>query len=261
VDSLALKLILTPILVGGASLAGRRWGPTVSGWLIALPLTSGPIIFFLALGQGLAFAAATSVGVLAGVLSPIAFCLTYSWLAARWRAAWPRSLGAACLVFGVATALLRPLPLWWLLVYPVVISVLVLALRLMPRPVASAPGAGRLPGWDIPARILVATAFVVLLTAAAPALGPQLTGLLAPFPLFGSTLAVFAHQFQGPQAAVSVLRGLLVGMFAFASFFAVLAALLERAGLVAAFGGAIAVVLLIQAGSLWLMRRRLISTN
>jgi hypothetical protein len=255
-DSLALKLLLTPILVGGASLAGRRWGPTISGWLIALPLTSGPIIFFLALSQGLPFAAATAVGVLAGALSPIAFCLTYSWLAARWRVAWPRAFGAACAVFAVATALLRPLPLAWLLVYPVVIGVLVLALRLMPQPVASAPANGRLPGWDIPARMLVATSFVVLLTAAAPWLGPQLTGLLAPFPLFGSTLAVFAHQFQGPEAGINVLRGLLHGLFAFASFFAVLAALLERFGLAAAFGAALAVALLIQAGSLWLIRRR-----
>ena len=255
-DSLVLKLLLTPLLVGGASLAGRRWGPTISGWLIALPLTSGPIIFFLALSQGLPFAAATAVGVLAGVLSPVAFCLTYSWLAARWRVAWPLALAAGCAVFAAATALLRPLALAWLLVYPVVIVVLVLALRLMPRPLASAPTQGHLPGWDIPARMLVATSFVVLLTAAAPLLGPQLTGLLSPFPLFGSTLAVFAHQFQGPQAAINVLRGLLHGLFAFASFFAVLAALLERVGLAQAFGAALAVALLIQAGSLWLIRRR-----
>jgi hypothetical protein len=254
-DSLALKLILTPILVGGASLAGRRWGPTVSGWLIALPLTSGPIIFFLALSQGLAFAAATAGAVLAGALSPIAFCLTYGWLAARW--GWPRALGAACLVFAIATALLRPLPLWWPLVFPAVIGVLALALRLMPPPAQSETDAASSPQWEIPARILVATTFVVLLTAGAPLLGPQLTGLLAPFPLFGGTLAVFAHQFHGPQSAVSVLRGLLHGLFAFAGFFVVLAALLERAGLAAAFGLAVAVALLIQAGSLWLMRRRL----
>jgi hypothetical protein len=255
VNSLALKLILTPLLVGGASLAGRRWGHSVSGWLIALPLTSGPIIFFLALSQGYAFAAAAAVGVLAGALSPTAFCLTYSWLAARW--GWPRALGAGCLVFALATALLRPLPLSWLLVYPIVIAVLALALRLMPRPSASEPALVRPPNWDIPARMLVATTMVVLLTAAAPALGPQLTGLLAPFPIFGSTLAVFAQNFQGPQAAVNVLRGLLHGLFAFASFFVVLAALLERTGLAAAFGAALAAALLVQAGSLWFLRRRL----
>jgi hypothetical protein len=254
-DSLALKLILTPLLVGGASLAGRRWGPTISGWLVGLPFTSGPIIYFLALSRGLPFAAATAVGVLAGAFSPIAFCLTYAWLAARW--GWPRSLAAGCVVFALATALLQPWPLWWPLVYPAVIVALVLAQRVMPRPAAVALARLNPPQWDVPARMFVATAFVVLLTAGAPLLGPQLTGLLAPFPLLAGTLAVFAHHFQGPEAAVSVLCGLLHGLFAFASFFVVLSALLERAGLPAAFGAAVAVALLIQAGSLWLMRPRL----
>lgn len=48
-ESLALKLVLAPALIGAASLAGRRWGPAVSGWLVGLPLTSGPIAFFLRL--------------------------------------------------------------------------------------------------------------------------------------------------------------------------------------------------------------------
>ena len=42
---LALKLILTPLLIGGASLAARRWGPAIGGWLVSLPLTSGPVTF------------------------------------------------------------------------------------------------------------------------------------------------------------------------------------------------------------------------
>lgn len=255
--SLALKLILTPLLVGGASLAGRRWGPTVSGWLVALPYTAGPVVFFLALSQGLAFASATAVGVLAGVLSPVAFSLTYGWLSRRFGL--PLTLAASIGVLGVATTLLRPLPLWYPLVYPAVIAVLALALRLMPRPatvrLAEAPAVVPPPQWEIPARMLVATTYVLLLTAGAPLLGPQLTGLMTPFPLFGGTLAVFAHQFQGPEAAVSVLRGLLHGLFAFASFFLVLSALLERIGLIPAFGAAIATALLIQAVSFWLMRR------
>jgi hypothetical protein len=253
-NSVALKLILTPVLVGAATLAGRRWGPTISGWLVALPYTAGPIIFFLALSQGLAFASATAVGVMAGVLSTLSFCLTYGWLSRR--LGMPRTLAASIGVFALAVLLLRPLPLWWPLVYPAVIIVLLLALRLMPRPTAAAPAAVSPPQWEIPARMLVATCYVLLLTAGAPLLGPQLTGLMTPFPLFGGTLAVFAHQFQGPEAAVSVLRGLLHGLFAFASFFVVLSALLERAGLAVAFGVAIVVALLVQAGSFWLMRRR-----
>jgi hypothetical protein len=39
VDStLTLKLVLVPTLIGAASLAGRRFGPAVSGPLVALPV-------------------------------------------------------------------------------------------------------------------------------------------------------------------------------------------------------------------------------
>ena len=53
---LAYKLLLTPLLIGAVSLAGRRWGPSVSGWLVGLPLSSGPVVFFFALEQGNRFA-------------------------------------------------------------------------------------------------------------------------------------------------------------------------------------------------------------
>ena len=61
---LLLKLILTPLLLGGVTLAGRKFGPTVSGWLVGLPLTSGPVSFFLALEQGTKFAAHAAQGTL-----------------------------------------------------------------------------------------------------------------------------------------------------------------------------------------------------
>ena len=34
---LVLKLLLAPLLIYVVTLAGRRWGPTVSGFLIGLP--------------------------------------------------------------------------------------------------------------------------------------------------------------------------------------------------------------------------------
>ncbi len=37
--SLPLRIFLAPALIGLASLVGRRWGPTVSGWLIGLPFS------------------------------------------------------------------------------------------------------------------------------------------------------------------------------------------------------------------------------
>ena len=74
---LALKLVLTPAVMVGATLAGRRWGGAVSGWLIGLPLTSGPLVFVLALEHGRHFAARTAVGSLSGAIAEAAFCVGY----------------------------------------------------------------------------------------------------------------------------------------------------------------------------------------
>jgi len=103
--------------------------------------------------------------------------------------------------------------------------------------------------------MVVATVFVLLLTGAASKLGPRLTGLLAPFPLYAAILTVFAHHLEGPAAAASVLKGLLLGLFGFAGFFLVFAALIESAGLLAAVAAATAVTLVFQAASLWALRR------
>jgi len=251
---LILKLVLTPVLIGAASLAGQRWGPAVSGWLVSLPLTSGPVAFFLALDHGAAFAAAAAAGTLAGTLSQTAFCLAYRWLALR--SGWLLTLGAGCLAFAAATIALQYLTLPLLLLFLIVIAALALALHLMPggSHVSSAVAAPP-PRWDIPARMVIATTFVLLLTGVAPALGPRLAGLLAPFPLYAAILAVFAHRLQGPAAAAGVLRGLLLGLFAFASFFLALTLLLERASIALAFAVASVTALALQAGSLWLLRQ------
>jgi hypothetical protein len=103
--------------------------------------------------------------------------------------------------------------------------------------------------------MVVATTFVLLLTGSASALGPQLTGLLAPFPLYAAILAVFAHHQAGAPLATRVLHGLLLGLFAFASFFVVLTALIEQVGVATAFAAALTIALVIQAGSLWVLRQ------
>lgn len=252
-DSLTLKLILTPTLIGATSLAGRRWGPAVSGWLVGLPLTSGPIAFFLALNQGVAFARAAAVGTLTGTISQAAFCLAYGWLASRF--AWPLTVLASSLVFAGSTLVLQYLSLPLVTLFLTVILFLILAHCLMPRHPEASSSAGMLPLWDIPARMVIATAFVLLLTGLAPTLGPHLTGLLSPFPLYAAILAVFAHHLRGPAPAAGVLKGLLLGLFAFATFFLVLAVLIEQVGIALAFAAAIMVTLVLQSGSLWVLQR------
>jgi hypothetical protein len=233
--------------------AGRRWGPAVSGWLVGLPFTSAPIAFFLARDRGLDFAATAAAGIMAGAISQAAFCLAYAWTA-RGRA-WPAAVGAGCVAFAITTlALARVAPPLAALAV-IVFAALAGAIRAMPR----VPDAGRVitppPPWDLPARMVLATAFVIALTGAAGVLGARLTGLLAPFPLYAAILTVFAHALDGAGAAASVLRGLLVGLVAFAAFFMVLASTLPAAGVIAAFSAALAVALVLHGGALWVLHR------
>jgi uncharacterized membrane protein (GlpM family) len=114
---------------------------------------------------------------------------------------------------------------------------------------------GILPIWDLPARMAIATTLVVAVTAGASTLGPRLSGLLATFPIFATVLTVFAHRVQGAAAARQVLRGLLMGLYGFASFFAVLSLLLPRTSVPLAFLGSALAAMLVQGVSFKLMRR------
>jgi hypothetical protein len=249
-DTLLLKLIVTPVLIGAASLAGRRWGETVSGWFIGLPLTSGPVCWFLALEQGTGFAAAAARGCLAGAAAEAGFCLAYG-VTAR-KAGWIRSIAAGTLAFAACAAVLQATapPLWALAI--IVYAALAAALMLMPSLAGGRAQLPEPPAWDLPARMAVATALVLMLTEVAPLLGARLSGLLATYPLFGAVLAAFAHRLSGAAAAGRVLRGLLIGLFGFTGFFLLLAVTIERVGIAGAFAMATALALAIQGVSLWM---------
>ncbi len=251
--TLALKLVLTPLLVAAASLAGRRWGSAIGGWLVGIPFTSGPIAFFLSLEPGPRFAARAAEGIMAGTASQAAFCLAYAWTATR--TGWAISLLAATAAFGAMTAILNAIALPALVYFVLMLATLAVTLALMPRLMAARAEPIVFPRWDLPARMVVATAFVVGLTGLAPLLGARLAGLIAPFPLYATVLAVFAHRIEGAAPTIGVLRGLLLGLFAFAAFFFVLAVTLPGQGIGLAFMLAIAVALAVQGASLYTGRR------
>ena len=252
-STLALKIVLTPVLILAASWAGRRWGEAIGGWLVGLPLTSGPIAFFLALDHGTGFAAAAAAGSLGGAAAQACFCVAYGRAATSLQ--WPFALALGSAAFAAAAGLLQAAQPPLAVLLPATLLGLGLALILVPRGRLKAFKLLTLPRWDIPARMAVATALVVGLTAAAPLLGPRLSGLLATFPVFATVLALFAHRLQGGAAAQQVLSGLLLGLFAFSGFFFVLAVAIDRVGIPGGFALAIAIALAIQGCSLWTMRR------
>ncbi|GAB1469876.1 hypothetical protein MASR2M66_07530 [Chloroflexota bacterium] len=249
---LALKLILAPIIIGSASLAGRRWGPAVSGWIVGMPLTSGPVVFFVALSHGASFAESSALGVLSGGISLVLYALTYAWLATRF--AWHVSIFGSFLVFSISTLILQNVSIPLLIIAPVVTLAIVAGLTFMPKGDVE-PGNSQLSRWDIPARIFIGTSFILLLTGVAPLIGSRMTGLLTTIPLYITILSIFAHRDYGPAAAAHTLRGLLYGMFAFTGFFLVLSLLIEKMSLGGSFGLAALTALAVQGLSLFILRK------
>jgi hypothetical protein len=121
-----------------------------------------------------------------------------------------------------------------------------LGLALLPRPAGESPAPAPPPAWDLPLRAGCAFALVLVLTGAAGWLGPQLSGLLAPFPVITTVLATFTHAQRGEGDTVRLLRGMLTGFGAFALFCFTLAVSLRALGEAGGFVLATAVALLTQ---------------
>lgn len=240
-----------PALIGMVTLIARRWGTTVGGWVAGLPWIAGPISVFLALEQGSLFAAQSAVQALAAVLGMLGFCQIYVVLAPRF--SWPVCALAGFAVYLGTAWVLSKLPLTLLPVYAVVLLGVALTLRSFPHP--EAPPVRRVPGFDLPLRMIVATVFVIAVTKAAEWLGPAWSGLLTPFPIMTSILAAFTHQQQGWQASARILRALLTAMFGFATFLLVVSWWLPGHSLLAAYSLAVGATTVVNAGVFWVMRR------
>jgi hypothetical protein len=249
---LLLKFLLVPILIAVVTLAGRRWGAAVAGWLSAFPVVAGPILLFLTVGQGRSFAAASAVGTLSAVLAILAFGIGYAWSATR--LAWIWSLGVAFATYGVAVGVL----VWWAPSLRVALPTVLLALVLAPcfyppqAPIAVTPAH---PRHDLWLRMAIGAALVIGVTRGAALLGPSMSGLLAMFPVMGSVLAAFSHRFYGAHFTIELLRGMVLGYYAFAAFCAVLAWMLPIAGTATAFSASLAAAAIVHMLSLRRMRR------
>jgi hypothetical protein len=224
---------------------------------VGLPLTSGPVAFILAVSHDTTFAFGAIRGTLSGGFSLIAFCLTYAWLAKK--ANWLITASTSILVFASMTALLQNVDVPFIPLFFAVVLVILIGLRLMPKQVElelneSTPGK-----WDIPARILIGTSFILLMTGIAPYIGPRLTGLLTTIPLYISILTIFAHRHHGHASANSVLRGLVLGLFSFAGFYLVLGLLIQTTSLLISFGTATLSALVVQGITLLIMQKTHIS--
>ena len=241
--TLWLKLAITPLLMTGATLAIRVWGPTAGGWIVGLPLTSGPISLLLFLERGPEFAAHASISTLLGINGVTSCVVIYAHVARRW--AWPATTAASLLGFVITTLVLRPVAATPVQAFAGAALYSIAGIFVLPR--GGSVSQGSVSRWDLPARIGLSLAMVLTITALAERLGPALSGMLSTFPIFTLVTAAFSHRELGGGAATLYARGLLSSLVGFSAFFLVVALLLERLGL-SAF--ALATVASISVGAL-----------
>jgi hypothetical protein len=188
---LILKLALVPALIALVTLSGRKYGPQFAGWLSAFPVVAGPILFFITLEHGPAFAAQSAVATLTAVLAILVFGLSYAWTATRWT--WPICIALSMLSYATSVWLLS---IWAAsLLGAVLIVALVLSLVTHSYPseqhIRAALQLDHRAANDLPYRMAIGAALVWVVTSFSAAMGPRLSGLLAMFPVMGSVLVVF----------------------------------------------------------------------
>jgi hypothetical protein len=254
VTLLAAKFLLSPLCVVAVSMAGRRWGMAVAGVLGGLPVVAGPILLVETLLHGRDFGANAAAGTLLSLAALTAFVVGYGRVAAVAGPVRSVLYGWTAFLLGVAVLnLVQPPPALSLIL---VAACFALGLKLLPPVPSSAPALAEPPWWDLPARALAALGLVLALTAVSGALGPHLSGLLAPFPIVTSILAVFTQAHGGVAQVGVLLRNFLFGFYGFAAFCFALAVSLPALETAASFALAATAALAMQATTS-LLRSRL----
>jgi len=241
---LVLKLVLVPAFLAALTLAARVWGPSVAGWLSALPVVAGPIVLLLALERGPAFAAQASVASIAAIAASETFNLAYGWSCRRF--SWPLALLAGSAGWlGTALLLVRlPGSFGWAMAA----ACLAVAASQsgLPRVSGEVPAA-RVARADLAVRMLAGALLTLAVTSASASMGAAWSGVLSVFPLLASVLAVSAQRAHGADFVALLMRGMVVGRVSFAAFFTVVALLLPQYGVAASFACA-AVVSIVAHG-------------
>ncbi|MGJ7518346.1 hypothetical protein ACSFE6_28890 [Pseudomonas baetica] len=234
---LMLKLLVIPGFLLLISLAGKRWGPSVAGWLSGLPVVVGPILLFLAIEQGEQFAAQSALAALSAMFAMIAFCVTYAQVAQR--TGWPLALTVSLSVWAVVAVVLSMIPPSLPVSVIAASSALLAAPHLFPsvQPIVSGPA----PKSDkLLLRMIAGALLTLAVTLLASTVGDRWSGLLAVFPVLGSVMAVFSQQTRGPAFTAALLRATATGMYSFSAFCLVLALTLPSMGM-SAFAVSVAV--------------------
>ncbi|MGE0725189.1 MAG: hypothetical protein AB7O45_12495 [Alphaproteobacteria bacterium] len=243
---LLVKMVFTAGVVVTASLVAERSGPLAGGLIIALPISAGPGLLFLALQSSDTFLANTALYSLAMTAATVSFLLVYPRLAVRHGAV--VSIGATLLVWSALGLVLERLPITLPLALALNLAAFS-AVFLLPRPpgLKRPPRPARVDRRELLGRAAIAGTVVATVVTISAIIGSRATGILIVFPVAFTSIAFIMHRRHGGGPAAATLLASAVGMTGFVCFLTALHLLAEPLGGLAALGAALIVNLLASA--------------
>jgi hypothetical protein len=204
--TLALRMAVTAAFVVSASVITERAGPVIGALVATLPISAGPSYVFLALDHDSAFIAEGALASLPINAATIFLGLTYVVLAQRYNAF--VSWGGGAVVWIVLAALSRTIH--WSLVSGVAVNIVAFAICI---PLLARYRHVRMPlitrrWYDIPLRAALVATLVATVVTLSGWVGPDISGVIAIFPVVFSSMMLILHpRIGGPATAAVVANG------------------------------------------------------
>lgn len=241
---LAFKLFLVPTFIALIAICGRLWGASFAGLLAGLPVVAGPVICFIYIENGLAFAQKTAVATIGGIVALSSFCFTYTWLGSRF--SWLPALLLSLLVYFAVALLVAVLGVGLNESALLALVIVLLQLYLSPA-LENHPFIVPASSTEIICRMVFAFVLVFGVTMFAGTLGETYSGILAVFPVAGSTIALFSHRNHSADHAIRSLKSMKQGLLSMLVFFYVIVIASDVVEFLAAVAVATLAALLLQA--------------
>ena len=224
-----VKMLASALVVVLATTVAERVGAFWGALITSLPISAGPIYVLLAFEHDASFLSESAIGSLTATTATSVYLLALTWLCPRLHIAAAIPLSVFCWL--LVAAALRPIALTVISAGALTVGVL---LACMAATTAErrwlAAKATRSSRYDIPLRALLVAILVALVTSSSRAIGPQMTGLFAVFPIGITSIALIIYLRQGPRAVATIMASSFLPMVGFAVALAALHVVAPRAG-------------------------------
>ena len=229
----AIKIIVTSVMVLGLAWLSERAGPKTAGVLAGFPLGIGVSLFFIGVEQGSGFAAVASTSTIGGLGAALIFCFAY-WQVSKflggslvhwfsyWKVRGSPVLWSAFLtslvsfvVFVIAAGILAVLPQerWLLTMITLVITGLaILVFRRIDDVEADATQAVAVTPLTLLIRAAIASAIVLVITGLADAVGEAWSGLLSGFPITLYPVLLIVHVTYSERQVHGIIKNFPFGI-------------------------------------------------